>query len=408
MTIRLDAKRRRSLARHLLLAMGASGVAFAGCASEVIVERNGNGAGGSGGASTSGQSSSSSSASSSSSGGFNCVAPQPLQYICIGANGSGQCPVGQQLYAELAAELGPCTPMDPDFCWCDYSVDSVPCGPDPVMPQGECCYYASVFSEELCEGRPFVVEGHARVAPSCARADWMGDGATPDVEDLDAATRQALAEAWCHDALAEHASVASFARFVLQLLAVGAPSSMVRAAQQAMADEIRHAELCFALAARYGAEPCGPGELPVDGSLDPCDLASLAVAAFHDGCVNETLSALTALAARDRASDAAVRAALGEIARDEMAHAELAWRFVAWAVQRDASARAAVARAVGEVSQFTSKELDGRADSDALRAHGRIGGHEHATILRASMYEVVMPSAQVILGVRPPAFGATA
>jgi hypothetical protein len=46
----------------------------------------------------------------------------------------------------------------------------------------------------------------------------------------------------------EHASVAAFARFTLDLLALGAPADLVQSAQQALGDEIAHAELCFGLA----------------------------------------------------------------------------------------------------------------------------------------------------------------
>lgn len=42
-----------------------------------------------------------------------------------------------------------------------------------------------------------------------------------------AAARVCLRHAWLADASAEHASVASFARFALELMAVGAPGGLV-------------------------------------------------------------------------------------------------------------------------------------------------------------------------------------
>ena len=53
------------------------------------------------------------------------------------------------------------------------------------------------------------------------------------------------ARKWLAAALAEHASVASFSKFALELLAVGAPASLLQRAHQAALDEIRHAQLSF-------------------------------------------------------------------------------------------------------------------------------------------------------------------
>ena len=60
--------------------------------------------------------------------------------------------------------------------------------------------------------------------------------------------RDAVVKAWTTAARAEHASVASFARFTLQLLHLGAPADLVADAQQAALDEVRHARLCFGVA----------------------------------------------------------------------------------------------------------------------------------------------------------------
>ncbi len=57
-----------------------------------------------------------------------------------------------------------------------------------------------------------------------------------------------------------------------------------------------------------------------------------AIAAALDGCLNETLAALEAVAAAEGAQVEAIRLVLEEIGRDEQAHAELAWEYVAWAI----------------------------------------------------------------------------
>jgi hypothetical protein len=143
--------------------------------------------------------------------------------------------------------------------------------------------------------------------------------------------RDWLAERWLADALNEHAAVAAFTRLSLALLGAGAPLVLVEAAQRAALDEIRHAELCFALARAYSASAVGPAGLPA--ALSPIALLSpeqLAVASLRDGCLGEGFAAALADHASRQASDPRIRAALSEIARDESLHAELGWRIIDW------------------------------------------------------------------------------
>ena len=62
---------------------------------------------------------------------------------------------------------------------------------------------------------------------------------SPDLRGLDEETRLALGAWWAEIAALEHASVASFARFTLQLLSLGAPPELLADVGQASADEIR-------------------------------------------------------------------------------------------------------------------------------------------------------------------------
>ena len=110
--------------------------------------------------------------------------------------------------------------------WEPYKVVS---GPTTNVP-GECCY---MVYNVLCGpgGRPYLVDDRARVSASVRGPSNRGwtEGDRPDLRHLTAAERAALAEAWTADALLEHASVASFARFSLELLAAGAPADLDRA-----------------------------------------------------------------------------------------------------------------------------------------------------------------------------------
>ncbi len=428
MTDRSDRNRRFS--RRLLEVMGLgslAGISLAGyaCGGNVVVDTTGTstgsgagGAGGAGGATgqggtyqTSFEAASvgaygdtttvaiASSSSGTGAGGGNCnPSLQPgetLTQTCVGATMCGPTPE-PTLLATLAQQLGICD-VQTGMC-CDVpTLAQIACGP-LYTPANTCCYNVVVVANGFCgTGRPFTVDGIARVAPSQARGDWAAASALA-VPALDARTRAVLAEAWTREARFEHASIASFARLALELLAVAAPGELVRDAQRAMGDEIRHAELCFALAGAYAGAPVGPGPLPCAGALARVTLAEVAAAAVREGCVGETVAALAAADARDAAEDPAVRDALTLLAADEAEHAAMAWRLVAWAFRDgDAEVREAIAAAFAEPVDLGCDDAPAGIDERAFRAHGRLLPAELRAHAERALAEVVRPSAAALL-----------
>ena len=65
----------------------------------------------------------------------------------------------------------------------------------------------------------------------------------------------------------EHASVASFARHTLQLMAMGAPPTLLMGSQKAAMDEIRHAKMCYGIAQTFLDKDIQPSTLDIDGSV---------------------------------------------------------------------------------------------------------------------------------------------
>jgi hypothetical protein len=267
----------------------------------------------------------------------------------------------------------------------------------PIADDGMCCFWidetpTEVDTDDSVCGRPFLVDGHARIAPSVARNDWLV-ALQPDVASLDPGTRTMLASAWLLDAAAEHASVAAFARFALHLLAIGAPAEFLAETQQAIADELEHARLCYGLAGAYGGHAVGPGPMPVDGALPTdVDLAGIVASAVVEGCVGETLAALQARVASTCACDPVVRAVLARIADDETRHAALAWRFVAWALGRgDARVRDAVREALDSTATRCS------APPRLPNAHGRLSDAASAELRHRGYVEIVLPLSRDLL-----------
>jgi hypothetical protein len=155
---------------------------------------------------------------------------------------------------------------------------------------------------------------------------------------LSESERAALVAHWTKLGQMEHASIAAFARFNLQLLALGAPPQLVEACTAALADETAHAKLCFGIASAYAGHAIGPGPLDVSNSLELTSLADIVDLVILEGCVGETSAALDALESAESAADPVIRSAYARIADDEQRHAGLAFRFVQWALERDRAA----------------------------------------------------------------------
>jgi hypothetical protein len=193
-----------------------------------------------------------------------------------------------------------------------------------------CCYRFSNRHPPL--GRPFRDGESIRVAERVRRTDWSRPLA-PSFDGLTRDARRSLADAWARDAASEHASVAAFARFALQLLAVGAPAELLEGAHEAALDEIGHAQVSYALASAYAGEAIGPAPLAMASTGVQTSLVAMAVETFLDGCIAETRAAIVARDKAAAAQDPLVRDVLTQIADDEERHAELAWRTIAWALR---------------------------------------------------------------------------
>lgn len=163
----------------------------------------------------------------------------------------------------------------------------------------------------------------------------------------------------------EAASVHAFRNLRAELVAHRAPRSLVRAAERAARDEVRHARMTRALARRHG----GTWQEPVVCEQSPRDLEAMAIENAAEGCVRETFGALIATRQAAAANDPVIRAAMARIARDETRHAALAHAVDGWAQRRlNAAARARVAAAR-------------RSAADALRADAA----DPDTVFRAAL-----------------------
>ena len=287
-------------------------------------------------------------------------------------------------------------------------------------------------------GRPLLVDGRPRTADAVDRADWHEardwhdhahdthyhchnesastcappghwhdlDGCNHDPAAdrhavRDPATAAALAAHWQEVAALEHASVASFARFTLELLALAAPPDLLVDAQRAALDEVAHARLAWSLAAEFAGRPLGPGPLPT-ADLAARPLAAVVAALVEEGCVGETLGAAEAELLAEHA-EPRLAARLRTVAADETRHAALAWRTLQWllATHGEPVRLAARAAATAAATRFAAEvDTDRSADHDA-RVAARLGLLPAATLLarrRAALDAVVAPLLRATLG----------
>lgn len=281
------------------------------------------------------------------------------------------------------------------------------CVVDADCEDGTSCVVTRAGEPRTCEkshcaiGRPFLVAGETRAAGNAVRGDWRALVAAPSLDGLDEAMRAELGAYWARAGAMEHASIAAFARFTLQLLSMGAPPGLVEDTQDAMRDETEHASLCYGLASAYLERPVGPAPLDVRGALDAVDGAAILADAIREGCIGETVASMEAAEAAAHADDPVIRGALLRIAEDEARHAELAWRFVRWAVAEDEALGEVAARVFGEEAAEARGLARTDAEDLAWLACGRVTPAVHRCIHQQAMERVVAVCARALFDAAP-------
>lgn len=284
------------------------------------------------------------------------------------------------------------------------------CASDADCPDGTVCAVDSNDQKRrwTCQGmtcvigRPLLVEGAARTAPAADRDDWLADLQMEAEVPNEVAI--ALAERWTQIAALEHASVASFARFTLELLSLAAPPDLVADAQRAALDEIEHARLAWSMATLWSGRELGPGPLDLTGATGIRDLEGIVTALVKEGCVGETLGVAEARMMGELAEHPTLAQVHHQIADDEQRHAALAWRTLGWLIERygtRARVAAIVAAAEAEAEVFaTPEEPEFEIISPAWGLFGAEGSAEHR---REAWGEVVRPMLDALLGMRAAA-----
>lgn len=284
------------------------------------------------------------------------------------------------------------------FDWVATSCCNPAQGPGQPQPDGSCCYVAC---EGACCGRPFLVNGTALVAGTTSGDAWTSSEVARD-SSLDALVRAArglgeharrkLSDAWIADAQMEHASIASFAQFSLDLLRLGAPPELLRECHLAALDEIEHARIAFTVAEQLSCVAVGPDVLPI-GDLQLHTIEQAVAAAVIEGCIGETIAAAILSEQAHQCSEAGLARLLTKMAEDELRHAQLAWRFVAWSIQRyGRDVRVTVAATFDSALGKLPAPTDLGLPDQALRVGGRITSTDWVRVVEGVVTNVLRPA----------------
>jgi hypothetical protein len=240
-----------------------------------------------------------------------------------------------------------------------------------------------VLERNFAHGRPLREAGEIQLAQAKPTNDWQ----PADVPVL--SPNGALGELWLRRALAEHASIATFAELTLELMAHGAPPELLHAAQRAQADELRHAIACFGITSALLERQVGPGEFRAAArGVRSRSKLELALESLRDGCLGEGYAAALARAALARAP-AELRSNFEAIAREEAEHAELGFQVLRWCLHAGSPEVAnAIESALRELPQWLPTPLPDGISSEEAAAHGVFGAVEEAVIFLAVRVQV--------------------
>lgn len=250
-------------------------------------------------------------------------------------------------------------------------------------------------------GRPLLAGDQSIVAEVEVRGSTDGVHRDPNaIIDQDPRLRTELAVLWARIAQAEHASVASFARATLELMAIGAPPTLLLDTQHASADEVKHAQLAFALASRFAGVALAPAPLPLDAVRPRVGAAAIISALLREACIGETVGVAEARLAAAQCTDPGIRAALTVIVEDETRHAALAWRTLRWMLD--------TFPALHEVAEIAAQ--DGirallQSDLPALThcpAVGLLSADVRRELREATIRDVILPCLSAVLSSHAP------
>jgi len=213
-----------------------------------------------------------------------------------------------------------------------------------------------------------------------------------------------VAEGWRRRARNELSTSTSFASLTRALVGLGAPHEIILPCAQAVADEVRHAEICIRVARAYWPEVGRPDASTVTEvpALEATGGTGAIYFAVQQSCVNEGIATVYLQRCIEDANRPLVRAALRDILQDEIHHARFGWSLLASNVAT-AALRGALAEALPVILERVAIAwIAGDGDeplvpgSPASCGHGLIAQATLGPVVREAFEELVIPGFDIV------------
>ena len=144
-----------------------------------------------------------------------------------------------------------------------------------------------------------------------------------------------IIEYWLNSSISEHTSIASFNKHSLELIALGAPSSLLIRCNQAAIDETVHAVLCMSVVSSVSGKQLSDPTTNVANLLPSQPTAKeVMMSVIYDGCINETIAAYSAKVVSYHTEEPTIKKILEKIDMEEMTHALLAFDTLDWIINK--------------------------------------------------------------------------
>ena len=234
---------------------------------------------------------------------------------------------------------------------------------------------------------------------------------------------------YAEQGIAEHTSIASFGRVLLQLMSVGAPAHLITFTISAAHDEIRHTKLCFQIVDTFTktlqqykhqkeqimvTPPVIDDDddddafvvqrpsifpFPNDGMVFvTSNKSTLVLETLKDGVLGEATAAVRlCVRTHKNGIHPAIKTILEEIAIDEGTHSSLAWQTIYWAIQQNTNAHRTALKQLShwksqnKEKKMEEKEASALALDSTLNRFGLLTESEVLWISEEVRRSVVLP-----------------
>jgi hypothetical protein len=202
-------------------------------------------------------------------------------------------------------------------------------------------------------------------------------------------------------ATGEYEAVDLFSRIAAGMVANGVPIDLVAAAARVAADEIRHCDYAFRMAALCSGEDVviemQSGRAHTRWAA-PLDLEALDAMMIDIPAIGEGLACALLAASRDRATDPVARPLYTSLLGDEVHHTRLGWYYLAWrapmwsTAERQRAADRAGASIVDIERRFWWGRDAPEGSRKAARALGVLESLGQREVVRQIMEEEIVPA----------------